>query len=126
MPNEIDPSAQTAVCCGPNTVYFSRRAKLCEMVDHIYGRAHLPLSTDRPHMFLKELSLHLDRMKQEVERRGRSLVEARPRSTDEVKENLLGGIRHYRNLASRLAAGTKDEFLAKLESLRGELDRIID
>jgi hypothetical protein len=126
VPHAIDPGAKTAVCCGPNTVYFSQRAKLWEMVDHIYGRASLPITLDRPHMFLKELSLHLDRLKKEVERRGRSLAEARPRSSDEVKENLLGGIRHYRDLAANLAADKKDEFLAKLESLRGELDKIRD
>jgi len=126
VPHAIDPSAKTAICCGPNTVYFSRKAKLWEMVDHIYGRASLPINSERPHMFLKELSLHLDRLKTEVGRRGRDLAMARPKSTDEVKENLLKGIRHYRSLAAGLATDRREDFLNRLENLRSDLDRIID
>ena len=124
--NEIDPAAKTAVCCGPNTVYFSRVAKLREMVDHIYGRASLPINAERPHMFLKEISLHLDRMKRDLERRSAGLSDVKNLSLDEIQANLLTGIRQYRELATQMAAGSKKAFLAKLENLRGDLDEIKD
>ena len=120
----IDPDANTAVCCGPNTVYFSKVAKLREMVDHIYGRARLPISTDRPHMFLKELSLHLDRLKREMERHRIGLAKAADKGPAEIRDNLLTGIRLYRENASRLMSDTKDDFLTRLEKMRGDLDEI--
>ncbi len=124
VPYGIDPTASTAVCCGPNTVYFSKVARLREMVDHIYGRGHLPLNTERPHMFLKELSLHVDRLRTEVERAKQGLVEAAPKSTQVIQDNLLGGIRHYRNMAGKIVSGQREEFLSRLEKLRNELDQI--
>ena len=124
--NDIDPAAKTAVCCGPNTVYFSRVAKLREMVDHIYGRASLPINSERPHMFLKEISLHLDRLKRDLERRRAGLPDVKNLSLDEIQANLMTGIRQYRGLASQIAAGSKKAFLARLENLRGDLDEIKD
>ena len=124
--NEIDPAAKTAVCCGPNTVYFSRVAKLREMVDHIYGRANLPINSERPHMFLKELSLHLDRLKKDMDRRRQGLADVKNKSSEEIRNNLMDGIRQYHGHASRIASGSKDAFLSKLDSLRGDLDRIKD
>ncbi|MEN8007750.1 MAG: hypothetical protein ABFS42_12090 [Candidatus Krumholzibacteriota bacterium] len=126
VPNEIDPAAKTAVCCGPNTVYFSRVAKLREMVDHIYGRASLPLNSERPHMFLKEISLHLDRLKRDIDRRRKGLVEVKNMPSEEIRTNLMKGIRQYRDLASQMASDSKDAFLSKLDSLRGDLDKIKD
>ncbi len=120
----IDPGASTAVCCGPNTVYFSRVARLREMVDHIYGRARLPLNTERPHMFLKELSLHLERLQTEVERRKQGLIEATPKSTQEIRDNLSRGINHYKSLAGKIVAGQREEFLSRLEKLRRDLENI--
>jgi len=126
IPNGIDPQAHTAVCCGPNTVYFSQVVRLREMIDHIYGRAQVPLSSGRPHMFLKELSLHLDRLKQDLDRRRRGLAAARESATDEVRQNLTQGIQLYREQAAQLAADKKSEFLDKLEGLRRDLDSLID
>ncbi len=120
----IDPDASTAVCCGPNTVYFSRIAQLREMVDHIYGRARLPLNTKRPHMFLKELSLHVERLQTEVERRKQGLVEATPKATQEIRDNLTGGISYYKAMAGKLVSGQREEFLSRLDKLRRELDQI--
>jgi hypothetical protein len=123
VPSGIDPDASTAVCCGPNTVYFARTARLGEMVDHIYGRVRLPFKVERPHMFLKELSLHLDCLRKEAERAGRNLSSCSC-DTEQIKENLIKGVRHYRGLASRLMSDQRESFSQRLEGLRGELDRI--
>ncbi|MFH2052234.1 MAG: hypothetical protein ABIK96_07165 [bacterium] len=124
LPLAIDPLAHTAVCCGPNTVYFKQRASLQEMVDHIYGRIQLPVLPTRPHMFLKELSLHLDRLRQASAERRDDMVAAAAKSSGQIKENLLLGIRHYADLGTRLAAEKKDAFLARLEELRADLDKL--
>jgi hypothetical protein len=49
-----------AVCPGPNIAYYDRVTTVAEMVDHIYGRGPLLNRADRPHMFIKELSLNMD------------------------------------------------------------------
>ena len=124
LPSAIDPAARTAVCCGPNTVNFKQVASLHEMVDHIYGRINLPLPGDRPHMFLKELSLHLDRMRQAAADRSQDLSTAAGKSRDQIRENLSRGVQHYRDLGARLAAEKKEAFLGKLEELRSELEKL--
>ena len=121
----IDPKATTAVCCGPNCAYFSRVAQMKEMIDHIYGRARLPLDDRRPHMFINELSLHVERLREEVARGKRNLLEALPRPLFECKKNLLAGIRYYREKASQLVADRSDEFLDSLESMRTEIECIL-
>ncbi len=117
LPSGIDPDAHTAVCCGPNTAYFTRPASLREMIDHIYGRSRLPLAEPRPHMLLKELSLHLDRLRLAAADRQDQGTEAAAR----VRENLLAGIAHYHDLAARALADARASFLERLESLQSEL-----
>lgn len=117
LPSGIDPDARTAVCCGPNTAYFTRPASLREMIDHIYGRGRLPLTEARPHMLLKELSLHLDRLRAAATGRQDQNAEAAAK----VRENLQAGIAHYRELAERTLAGARASFLERLEHLQSEL-----
>ncbi len=120
----LDDEATTSVCCGPNGVYFSRMAQLREMIDHIYGRARLPLDGSRPHMFIKELSLHVDRLREEADRCRRDMVEA-AKSSFESKANLLAGINSYREKAAQVAADRRDEFLEKLDAMRADIERIL-
>lgn len=124
VPHGIDPTATTAICCGPNTVYFKQETGLREMVDHIYGRVRLPLAEGRPHVLLKELSLHVDRLRGELERRRRGLAADGSRPA-EIRANLVAGIAYYRGLAGQLVREQRDEFTARLEKLRADLDAIL-
>jgi len=76
-------------------------------------------------MFLKELSLHIDRLKKDIERRGRGLHAPSLKSTAEVKENLRNGIEHYRERARRILADKQAGFLQRLEAMNAELERIL-
>jgi hypothetical protein len=71
---------------------------LTEMVDHIYGRKNVITRTDRPNLFVKELSIYIDFLRN-------SLAEADyPLSKKEEKhflaffENLNMGIVYYQQL----------------------------
>ncbi len=121
-PLGIDPAAATAVCCGPNTVYFERSASLREMVDHIYGRIRLPLAPERPHVLLKELSLHLDQLRKELDRRRKGLLDGCVAC--DVAENLRSGVNHYRELASKALGDRRDAFANRLAELQAELERL--
>ena len=85
------------ICPGPNIVNFSKVAGLQEMTDHIYGRNDLPLSPGRPHMFLREMQLYINYIREEIS----SCFDPGPRDIKTWKsffKNLLQGVEHYQNL----------------------------
>jgi hypothetical protein len=89
------------ICPGPNIAYFSRVASLQEMTDHIYGRTNLLTNTERPHMFLNELTQYLNYLEEQ-------LADADPadakRQTylQNFGRNLDEGVNYYRQLTPSL------------------------
>ena len=60
-------SMAVSICPGPNLAYFSRKYRLKEMVDHIYGKTNLLEGVNRPNLFVKELGLYIDYLKKELQ-----------------------------------------------------------
>ena len=54
------------ICPGPNMAYFSEIVSLKKMIDHIYGRTNIIARDDRPNMFIKELSLYINYLKEQI------------------------------------------------------------
>jgi hypothetical protein len=121
-PLGIDPTATSAVCPGPNIVNFKKIVSLEEMVDHIYGRISLLTGTDRPHMFISELSLYVDHLRIELEQVKVDLLPGTSRVLREFKENLLEGIDYYQALAEHFVEEKRSRFLADLAVLRDALE----
>ena len=119
--NGIDPAATPAVCCGPNIVNFFRVATLGEMVGHIYGRISLLRSTERPHMFLRELALYVDYLRHELAKQKTAVAANPPGSFRECVENLLSGVDYYRRCAGRLAGASQARFIEQLDALQREV-----
>jgi hypothetical protein len=120
----IDPQATPAICCGPNAAYFQMATSLDAMVDHIYGRAALPLHRDRPHMLLKELSLHVESLRQDVARHASEPCEKLARTIAECRANLEHGVAHYHELAGRIVAPHRKAFVQRLQRLEAELESL--
>ena len=106
------------VCPGPNIAYFSEIVSLKKMVDHIYGRVDIIKRNDRPHMFIKELSLYVDywnelliELKGGVDHKKKTYVE-------NFYKNLEDGISYYRNLATTL----HEEFTGLRKKMESGLD----
>lgn len=59
--------APQAICPGPNIAWFNRQYSLQEMIDHIYGRSESLVSSERPHMFAKELVMYVDYFEELIE-----------------------------------------------------------
>ena len=118
----IEPEATTTVCCGPNIVNFSKIATLEEMVNHIYGRASLPVSSDRPNMFVRELGLYVDYLRKRIENFSRDLLPRTPEYFREFKENLLEGIEYYRGIAGEFVEEKRKGFLDDLKTLREAIE----
>lgn len=106
-----------AVCPGPNLAYFSKIASLEEMVGHIYGRIQLMTDSQRPNIFINELHLYVDYMKNEIQKRFDiwNLKEQKYFST--FKANLQDGIDHYKGLIPKLL----EESERYRETMRNEL-----
>lgn len=121
----LDTEARPAVCCGPIITSFTRTASLEEMVDHIYGRASLIAETIRPHLFVRELSIYVDFLRQEVERTSAGLVEKTQKHIDEFKQDLLGALDYYRGLAMEFCDEKRAGFLTDLDRLFAELEAIV-
>jgi len=118
----IDPNATPAVCCGPSIAHFSRIATLEEMVDHIYGRLSLLKNSDRPHMFIKELSINLEYLKSEFEKFSMDLMNNGPKYFREFKDNLSSGIEYYRKLAEQFVEEKRESFLEDLKKQKESLE----
>ena len=116
-----------SVCPGPNMAYFSKTVTLKEMTDHIYGRSNVISRTDRPNMFIKELSCYIDFLKVKIEG-------TKAPSTNEQEEYLLAfvkslneGIDYYYGLFSDLKGifeRTKADILNALDVGRKTLSRL--
>jgi hypothetical protein len=120
----IDPGATPSICCGPGIVDFTKISTLEEMVAHIYGRISLLSNNDRPHMFIRELMLYIDHLRQETKNFSLKLSFRTPGYFHKFKENLLAGIEYYQRLAGQFIEEQRKQFLATLKDLLNEIGTI--
>ena len=120
----IDPAATPSICCGPGIRDFSKISTLEEMLAHIYGRLSLVNNNDRPHMFIRELMLYIDHLRQESKNFSLKLSFRTPGYFHKFKENLLLGIEYYQRLAGQFMEEQRNQFLTALEVLLDDLDTI--
>lgn len=125
LKNSLDKEAYPAVCCGPNIVNFSRVATLEEMVSHIYGRLSLLTDTDRPHMFIKELSIYVDYLRQELQKASDGLLDKTTKRFMDFKSNLNTAIEYYQGLAEQFGLEQRERFLTDLDNLFEEIEKAL-
>ena len=121
---DIDPAATPSICCGPSILDFSKISTLEEMVAHIYGRLSLMTNKERPHMFIKELMLYIDHLREETKNFSLKLSFRTPAYFSKFKKNLLAGIEYYHRLAGQFIEEQRKQFLADLKVLQDEIERI--
>ncbi len=121
----FDAKAAPAICCGPNIVNFSKLASLEEMVGHIYGRLCLLANSERPNMFVQELRLYVEHLRQEIKRFSIGLSRRPQGYFATFQENLLAGVDYYRGLAKQFIDDQRGRFLEELESLQAEIERVL-
>ncbi len=117
-----------AVCPGPNLAYFSRISSLDEMVGHIYGRVQLLTNAHRPNMFIQELHLYVDYLKNEIRRRVDSMTEKDEKYFRSFTEALHEGIAYYKYLIPNLVGETehyREVMFEELMKFQEELSGLI-
>lgn len=110
------------VCPGPNIAYFTSVVSLKEMTDHIYGRSNLLGNMGRPHMFINELRLYIDYLREQIEETPGNDKHAA--YCIKFSKNLLDGVEYYKSISSYI----KDEslFMDYLENAEKEIDHLIN
>lgn len=112
------------ICPGPNIVHFSKVVSLQTMTDHIYGRKNILAGTKRLHMFMAELLLYIDYLKEQLEEDFHTEQFAKKKKTYvSFYNNLLQGITYYRQLPG-LSGRTRKQFDKALYYAGIELDSI--
>lgn len=114
--NNLDTSIEgdgVSVCPGPNLAYFSKIVSLKDMVGHIYGRTNLITKSNRPHMFIKELNIYLDYLKEKVEDSKKSFDETQEKYLKKFTSNLEDGFEYYHQLFSN-TKGSFEEIKSKI------------
>jgi hypothetical protein len=108
------------ICPGPNIAYFSEVVSLQQMTDHIYGRKNVLQQANRPHMFIKELQLYINYLKEQVEEAG--VDEKQLKYCSAFAENLLTGINYYKSIEKI----SKDvAFLTALENEENQVNSLM-
>jgi len=127
MDSRLQGGNGVIVCPGPNIVYFSEIVSLKTMVDHIYGRTNIIQRPGRPHMFLNELRLYINYLKDLVQESAKPFDEKQRNFFKKFHHNLCNGIAYYVELFSRTEKrwmGIQDQIHAELSAFQKELEKL--
>jgi hypothetical protein len=116
-----------SVCPGPNMAYFSKLMSLKEITDHIYNRTNVIIRDDRPNMFVKELKLYLEYLKNKIEETSVSINKKQEKYLIGFSHNLSEGINYYQNLFLNIKdkfEDTKSNILKELELSKETLKKL--
>lgn len=107
-----------SVCPGPNMAYYSKVMSLKDITNHIYGRLNMISRTDRPNMFIKELNIYIDFLKNKLEETKGILDKKQEKYFSTFSANLYEGISYYHNLFGTI----KDTFEEAKSNIFNELE----
>jgi hypothetical protein len=125
--NNLDTKMEgeaVSVCPGPNLAYFSGIYSLKEMVDHIYGRINILNTNNRPNMFIKELKMYIEYLKDKMDEATSPFTDKQIKYFDTFQTNLNNGIDYYKKMFAENRDSLKetyDKVISDLENLEFEL-----
>ena len=112
------------ICPGPNIVNFSKVVSLQTMTDHIYGRGNIMTNALRPHLFIAELHLYIDFLREQIAADIQlDQFTKKKKYYTSFSQNMRNGMDYYRQLADKFETG-RDEFIDSLDHAEIELDLI--
>ncbi len=110
------------ICPGPNIANFSEVVSLQTMADHIYGRTNILSNSNRPHMFIAELYLYIDYLKEKLtEDLETGQFDRNKKYYAAFYQNLRNGISYYGCLPG-VALTSREPFIKALDLAGVELD----
>jgi hypothetical protein len=121
-------SEGVSICPGPNLAYFSNVLTLKEMLDHIYNRKNVIKRNDRPNLFIKELTLYYDYLKNMIEEIETPLTDKQLDYFNKFIDNMNQGISYYKKLFDEFRHKFDDfkgDFILELENIEYELNNLL-
>ena len=97
-----------SICPGPNMAYFSKVMSLKNITDHIYGRDNMISRTDRPNLFIKELHIYIDFLKNKLTEARDSMSKKEEKYLLTFAKNMKAGVLYYQNLFNNITNTFKD------------------
>ncbi len=86
------------ICPGPNMAYFDQEVSLSKMMKHINGNGSVLSTINRPNMFVKELKMYVDYLKNEIATVSEELSAKQIKKWGAFKSHLFDGIAYYQDL----------------------------
>ncbi|MGB5988378.1 MAG: hypothetical protein WBG43_01345 [Marinifilaceae bacterium] len=108
-----------SACPGPNMAYFSKKASLKEMVDHIYGRINLIERTDRPNMFINEETIYIDYLKNKIKDTKEAITTKQKRYLSSFIKNMKVSNLYYQSMFKEV----KNKFIDTKSKIIDDLER---
>lgn len=105
LENEIKIKGEeqgVVICPGPNLAYFDKVVSLSDMVQHIYGNKSVLSTINRPNLFINELKMYVEYLKNEVNEVATEVTSAQIKKLQSFKNNLLEGIDYYVTLFTKI------------------------
>jgi hypothetical protein len=127
LENEIPIKGQqqgVVICPGPNLAYFDKEVSLSQMVDHIYGKASVLSEAYRPNMFVKELKMYVEYLKNDIATFTDELSAKNIKKWTAFRSNLLDGIAYYQNLFDDIIDSNNNRIQSDIMSSKNELNMI--
>ena len=116
-----------SICPGPNMAYYSKIMSLKNMTDHIYGRDNMISRTDRPNMFIKELHIYIEFLKNKLDEATKSMNKKEEKYLLTFTNNMKEGVLYYQNLFNNISNVFEDKkqmIIKELEMGTEVLERI--
>jgi hypothetical protein len=112
------------VCPGPNIANFSKIVSLQKMTDHIYGRTNLVTNKERSHLFIAELKIYIQYLRDEI-LKGKGDTNDRKRKSyyKTFIANMLDAVSYYRSLYEQSLI-RHDRFAEELSLAADEINNI--
>ena len=89
--------------------YLYEVMTLKEMVGHNYGKQNVIKRNDRLHMFIKELMIYIDYLKNKMDETARPWSEKQQEYFNTFVDNLDKGITYYKELFSNVKINLQDK-----------------
>ncbi|WP_405576883.1 hypothetical protein [Winogradskyella sp. Asnod2-B02-A] len=109
------------ICPGPNMAYFDKEVTLAEMMKHINGNGTILSNLNRPNMFVKELKMYIDYLKNDIKSISEDLSVKQMKKWNAFKNNLFDGITYYQNLFATSISSEYKVIQTELQFYKEEL-----
>ncbi|WP_136482108.1 hypothetical protein [Cognatitamlana onchidii] len=107
-----------SICPGPNMAYYSKVMSLQNITDHIYGRSNMVSRTDRPNLFIKELHIYIDYLKNKLDEARMSMNKKEEKYLKTFTSNMKVGVAYYHGLFDNVKHRFEDIKSSVLKELK--------